>query len=108
MMIPKEKRKSKKKRRECSPISSNSSKKKHRKKDDEYEPRNEITIALDELQDDVFENNQEDHVRHEKIKKSPRKSDKIYIQRKNRFEAVNRGNERKLHESNIDRRLLYD
>ncbi|XP_022913502.2 transmembrane protein 237 [Onthophagus taurus] len=88
LMIPKEKKKSKKKKRENSPI--NSSKKKHRKRDEEYEPKTEITLALEELQDDVFENNIEDFIRHEKVRKSPRKSDKMYIQKKNRFEPANK------------------
>lgn len=86
MMIPKEKRKSKKKKHE-SPMSG---KRKHRKREDEFDMRsNEITLALEELQDDVFENHVDD-CRHEKIKKSPRKSDKVYVQRKNKFELTTR------------------
>lgn len=87
MMIPKEKKKSKKKKREYSPLSSSSGKRKHRKRDEDYEPKNEITLALDELQDDVFENPPDDFLRPERLKKSPRKSDKLYIQRKNKFEV---------------------
>ncbi|KAF5292512.1 hypothetical protein FQR65_LT01658 [Abscondita terminalis] len=90
MMIPKEKRKSKKKKREYSPLSTASGKRKHKKRDDDYEPKNEITLALEELQDDVFENGPDDFIRPERMKKSPRKTDKLYIQRKNRFEATSR------------------
>ena len=90
MMIPKEKKKSKKKKRENSPLSS-SSKRKHRKRDDDHEPKSEITAALEELQDDVFENGVDDAtMRHEKLRKSPKKTDKLYVQKKNKFEVVNR------------------
>lgn len=89
MMIPKEKRKSKKKKRENSPMAS-SGKRKHRKREEEYEAKTDITAALEDLQDDVFENNAEDFIKHEKIRKSPRKSDKLYVQKKNKFEVTNR------------------
>lgn len=90
MMIPKEKRKSKKKKREYSPLSSASGKRKHRKRDEDFEPKNDITLALEELQDDVFENNPDDFLRPERMKRSPRKSDKLYVQRKNKFEISSR------------------
>lgn len=94
MMIPKEKRKTKKKRREGSPMSASSGKRKHRKKEEDFEPRNDITIALEELQDDVFENSIDDYgTRHEKTRKSPRKSDRLYVQKKNKFELSNRENQ---------------
>ncbi|KAK4886885.1 hypothetical protein RN001_003156 [Aquatica leii] len=93
MMIPKEKRKSKKKKREYSPLSSASGKRKHKKRDDDYEPKNEITLALEELQDDVFENGPDDFARPERMKKSPKKSDKLYIQRKNRFEVTSKNDQ---------------
>lgn len=94
MMIPKEKRKTKKKRRECSPISSSTGKRKHKKKEEEYEPRSEIAIALEELQDDVFENNTaEEFNRQEKPRRSPRKSERLYVQKKNKFELTNRENQ---------------
>lgn len=89
MMIPKEKRKSKKKKRENSPIAP-SGKRKHRKRDEEFEAKTDITAALEDLQDDVFENNVEDFIKHEKIRKSPRKSDKLHAQKKNKFEVTNR------------------
>lgn len=93
MMIPKEKRKSKKKKHETSPMSGTGNKRKHKKRDDDYEPRTEITVALEELQDDVFENNIDDlNSKVEKMKKSPRKSDKLYVQRKNKFEVTTRNN----------------
>ncbi|XP_018331204.1 uncharacterized protein LOC108741081 [Agrilus planipennis] len=88
MMIPKEKRKSKKKKREFSPMSTSSGKKKHRKRDEEFEPKTEITLALEELQDDVFENIPEDVAKLDKVRKSPKKSDKIYVQKKNKFEPT--------------------
>lgn len=94
MMIPKEKKKSKKKKRESSP------KRKHKKRDEDFEPRNDITVALEELQDDVFENNEEFN-KVEKIKKSPKKSDKIYVQKKNKFEAVTKP-------SNLNRQSAYE
>ncbi|XP_066154157.1 DNA ligase 1 [Euwallacea fornicatus] len=94
MMIPKEKRKSKKKRREASPSSSNTKRKhKTRTREDEHQPRSEVTLALEELQDDVFENTLEDFGnKAEKMKKSPRRSDKVYVQKKSRFEEVSRHN----------------
>lgn len=50
-----------------------------------------MTLALEELQDDVFENTPEDFGNKiEKMKKSPRRSDKIYVQKKSRFEEVSR------------------
>jgi len=50
-----------------------------------------VTLALEELQDDVFENTPEDFGNKiEKMKKSPRRSDKIYVQKKSRFEEVSR------------------
>ncbi|XP_017779934.1 PREDICTED: uncharacterized protein LOC108565150 [Nicrophorus vespilloides] len=84
MMIPKEKRKSKKKKHESSP--GVSGKRKHRKREDEYETRNEVTMALEDLQDDVFENGNDEFNRNEKVRKSPKKSDKLYVQKKNKFE----------------------
>ncbi|KAF7280774.1 hypothetical protein GWI33_005502 [Rhynchophorus ferrugineus] len=96
MMIPKEKRKSKKKRREISPGSAgNTSKRKHktRNRDDEHQLKNDITLALEELQDDVFENSMEDFGnKNEKTRKSPRRSDKIYVQKKSRFEEASKSN----------------
>lgn len=93
MMIPKEKRKSKKKRHETSPMSASSNKRKHKKRDDDHELKNDITVALEELQDDVFENNHDDFSNKiEKVKKSPRKSDKLYVQRKTKFEVTSRTN----------------
>lgn len=87
MMIPKEKRKSKKKRWDSSPMSS---KRKHKKRDEEYEQRTDIALALEELQDDVFENTAEDYgSRSDKLRKSPKKSDKTFVQKKNKFEQVN-------------------
>ncbi|KAJ3658155.1 hypothetical protein Zmor_009913 [Zophobas morio] len=97
MMIPKEKKKSKKKKRESSP---GTGKRKHKKRDEEFEPRNDITVALEELQDDVFENNEEFN-KVEKVKKSPKKSEKVYVQKKNKFEAVSRPN-------NLNRQSAYD
>lgn len=118
MMIPKEKRKSKKKRREVSPGSAmeNSTKRKHKNRirlvrfffinpnipcaytpndfnfrDEDYQAKSDVTLALEELQDDVFENTPEDFGNKvEKMKKSPRRSDKIYVQKKSRFEEVSR------------------
>lgn len=89
MMIPKEKRKSKKKKRESSPGSSNG-KRKHRKREEEIEPKSEIVVALEELQDDVFESMHDEACRADKIRRSPRRADKLYVQRKNRFELVAR------------------
>ncbi|KAJ8945497.1 hypothetical protein NQ318_017940 [Aromia moschata] len=89
MMIPKEKRKSKKKKRDSSPAASNNSKRKHKKRDEDLELRNDITVALEELQDDVFENSHEDfNNKTERMKKSPRRSDKLYVQKKNKFEVT--------------------
>ncbi|CAH0560271.1 unnamed protein product [Brassicogethes aeneus] len=88
MMIPKERPKRKKKRRETSPANG---KRKHKKRDDDYDLRNDVTIALEDLQDDVFDSNLDElHVKPEKVRKSPRKSDKLYIQRKNKFEYISR------------------
>lgn len=87
MMIPKEKRKSKKKKRESSP---GNGKRKHRRRDEEGEPKGEVAVALDELQDDVFEGTPDDHARGDKMRKSPRKSDKLYVQKKNKFEVASR------------------
>lgn len=87
MMIPKEKRKSKKKKRESSP---GNGKRKHRRREEEQEAKGEIALALDELQDDVFEATCEEYSRQERVKRSPRRSDKVYVQRKNRFEATPR------------------
>ncbi|KAG5870651.1 hypothetical protein JTB14_010569 [Gonioctena quinquepunctata] len=91
MMIPKEKKKSKKKKRDVSPAASNNTKRKHKKREDaEYDLRTEIAVALEELQDDVFENSPElmAGAKSDKMKnKSPRKSDKVYVQKKNRFEV---------------------
>ncbi|RZC36081.1 transcriptional regulator ATRX -like [Asbolus verrucosus] len=98
MMIPREKKKSKKKKRESSPAAG---KRKHKKRDEDYEPRNDVTVALEELQDDVFENNEEFNNKVEKVKKSPRKSDKIYVQKKNKFEAVTKP-------TNLNRQSAYD
>lgn len=45
------------------------------------------------MQDDVFESGQQEELsvpRQEKIRKSPRKSDKMYVQKKNKFESVPR------------------
>ncbi|XP_050295370.1 uncharacterized protein LOC126735429 [Anthonomus grandis grandis] len=94
MMIPKEKKKSKKKRRDLSPGSAgNTTKRKHknRPREEEHQLKTDITLALEELQDDVFENTLEDFGnKAEKMKKSPRGSDKIYVQKKSRFEETNR------------------
>lgn len=87
MMIPKEKRKSKKKKRESSP---SNGKRKHRRREEEQEIKGEVALALDELQDDVFETTVEEYVRQERVKRSPRRADKVYVQRKNRFEATPR------------------
>lgn len=110
-MIPKEKRKNKKKKRENSPQSSTFTKKKHRKHED-YEPKSDITLALEELQDDVFETLPDEYQRPDKIKKSPRRSDKLYVQKKNKFEVVPRPIERGgpgrsiLHGDDSRRRLI--
>lgn len=61
---------------------------KHKKRDEEL--RNDITAALEELQDDVFDNIEDHAMRNERVRKSPRKSDKIYVQKKNKFEAIPR------------------
>ncbi|CAH1174125.1 unnamed protein product [Phaedon cochleariae] len=91
MMIPKEKRKSKKKKqRDNSPIASNTSKRKHKKREEEYDLRTDIAVTLEELQDDVFENSMEFSLKPENMKKSPRKSDKLYVQKKNKFEVTSR------------------
>lgn len=45
---------------------------------------------MDELQDDVFEGTPDDHARGDKVRKSPRKSDKLYVQKKNKFEVTSR------------------
>lgn len=87
IMIPKEKKKNKKKKQRDSSLS-NATKKKHKKKDDEFEVKNDITVTLEDLQDDVFENNDEFNSKTEKTRKSPKKSDKIYVQKKNKFEVV--------------------
>lgn len=88
MMIPKEKPKRRKKKRENSPGCTNG-KRKHKKRDDEYEVKNDITLALEELQDDVFENNHDEiFPKPERIKRSPRRADKVYVQKKNKFEYV--------------------
>lgn len=93
MMIPKEKRKSKKKKRDTSPVAPNNTKRKHKKRDEDYELRNDVTVALEELQDDVFESNHEEpNNKSEKVRKSPRRSDKLYVQKKNKFEAVPKAN----------------
>lgn len=52
--------------------------------------KSELAVALEELQDDVFESTREDYGRPERIKKSPRKSDKVYVQKKNKFELTSR------------------
>lgn len=54
--------------------------------------RNDITAALDELQDDVFDNIEDHAMKSERARKSPRKSDKLYVQKKNKFEVVPRPN----------------
>ncbi|XP_060532414.1 uncharacterized protein LOC132705668 [Cylas formicarius] len=95
MMIPKEKKKTKKKKRDGSPTTSSYSKRKHKTKnrEDDYQLKNDITLALEELQDDVFENAPEEpSFKMDKARKSPRKSDKVYVQKKNKFEAVPRQN----------------
>lgn len=61
---------------------------KHKKRDDDYELRNDITAALEELQDDVFDNIDEHTMRSERARRSPRKSDKLYVQKKNKFEVT--------------------
>lgn len=63
---------------------------KHRKREEDAEPKSEIALALDELQDDVFETTHEEYGRAERVKRSPRRSDKVYVQRKNKFEATPR------------------
>ncbi|XP_048526106.1 uncharacterized protein LOC109535657 isoform X2 [Dendroctonus ponderosae] len=118
MMIPKDKRKSKKKRREVSPgAAGNSTKRKHktRNRDEDHQPNNDVTIALEELQDDVFENAPEDFgTKPEKMKRSPRRTDKIYVQKKSKFEETSRHNNVPLSRqsaqdldslSNLDKRL---
>ncbi|XP_030755063.1 uncharacterized protein LOC115881640 [Sitophilus oryzae] len=96
MMIPKERKKSKKKRREVSPGSAgNTSKRKHktRNREDDHQPKSDVTLALEELQDDVFENAIDDFGnKTEKMRKSPRRSDKIYVQKKSRFEETSKHN----------------
>lgn len=94
MMIPKEKKKSKKKKRESSP-----GKRKHKKRDDDFEPKNDITLALEDLQDDVFETEEVTN-KVDKVRKSPKKSEKIYVQKKNKFEVVNK--------TNLNRQSAYD
>ncbi|KAJ8979192.1 hypothetical protein NQ317_016826 [Molorchus minor] len=59
---------------------------------DEYELRNDVTVALEELQDDVFENGHEELNRPERMKRSPRRSDKLYVQKKNKFEVTPKPN----------------
>ncbi|XP_045480057.1 transmembrane protein 237 [Harmonia axyridis] len=96
IMIPKEKKKSKKKKRDSSsPMTNN--KRKHKKKEEEHEPKNDITIALEELQDDVFENNNEDYHKVKKVKDVPDPSDRLYVQKKNKFEVTNRPSSRAMY-----------
>ncbi|XP_056634583.1 uncharacterized protein LOC130443779 [Diorhabda sublineata] len=97
MMIPKEKKKSKKKRRDVSPANSSNTKRKHKKREEDYDLRNDIAVALEELQDDVFETTPEFNSKPDKMKKSPRKSDKLYIQKKTKFEVTPRSKSALLH-----------
>lgn len=96
MMIPKEKKKSKKKKRDStSPMTNN--KRKHKKKEEEHEPKNDITIALEELHDDVFENNQEDFNRGKKVKEVSDQTERLYVQKKNKFEVASRPSSRAMY-----------
>lgn len=92
-MIPSGKRKTKKsksKSKESSPLPGSSHKKKHRKRD-EHEPKNDITVALEELQDDVFEKDvNEVSYQYEGQLKMPIKSNTVYVQKRNGFEATPR------------------
>lgn len=108
MMIPKERKSKpkKKKHHEVSPILTSDSKRKHRKQRDEHhnyhlETRNDVTIALEDLQDDVFESTivnvggpsvgVDQDQRYQDINKSrrsPRRADKVYVQRKHKFETM--------------------
>nr|CAH7768480.1 unnamed protein product [Callosobruchus chinensis] len=93
MMIPKEKKKSKKKKRETSPAASNNTKRKHKRKEED-ELKNDVAVALDELQDDVFEHDhdQELSTKADRIRRSPRKTDKLFVQKKNKFEVITKPN----------------
>lgn len=90
-MIPNGKKKSKKsKKRESSPLPGTShSKKKHRKRD-EHEPRNDITVALEDLQDDVFEKDPSDIIPYNTQNQKPMKSNTVYVQKKHGFQATPR------------------
>nr|CAI5852355.1 unnamed protein product [Callosobruchus analis] len=111
MMIPKEKKKSKKKKRETSPAASNNTKRKsteikilsatslyfksdgaQRKEEDEL--KNDVAVALDELQDDVFEHDHEQELstKADRVRRSPRKTDKLFVQKKNKFEVITKPN----------------
>lgn len=92
-MIPSGKRKTKKsksKSKESSPLPGSSHKKKHRKRD-EHDPKTDITVALEDLQDDVFEKDPSDvtYQYDAQVKGAP-KSNTIYVQKRNGFEATPR------------------
>ncbi|XP_044748020.1 transmembrane protein 237 [Coccinella septempunctata] len=96
MMIPKEKKKSKKKKRDSSsPMTNN--KRKHKKKEEEQEAKTDITIALEELQDDVFENNHEDLGRGKRVKEVQDPTERLYVQKKNKFEVASRPSSRAMY-----------
>nr|CAH7751614.1 unnamed protein product [Callosobruchus chinensis] len=88
---PKEKKKSKKKKRETSPAASNNT---NHKRKEEDELKNDVAVALDELQDDVFEHDhdQELSTKADRIRRSPRKTDKLFVQKKNKFEVITKPN----------------
>ncbi|KAL3266239.1 hypothetical protein HHI36_010420 [Cryptolaemus montrouzieri] len=100
IMIPKEKKKSKKKKRESNSPMTSSNKKKHRRREEENDSKNDITMALEELQDDVFENciGNEDHNKVRKVREHPDCSERLYIQKKNKFEVSNRPSAKAMYE----------
>lgn len=92
IILPKEKKRSKKKRRDPTSPQAGSSrhKKREHKKREEHDVKNDVTIALEELQDDVFENTHEDYHKATRHKENLDPSDKLYVQKKNKFEVTNR------------------
>lgn len=92
-MIPSGKRKTKKsksKSKESSPLPGSSHKKKHRKRD-EHDAKTDITVALEDLQDDVFDKDPNDVTyQYDAQMKGAPKSNTIYVQKRNGFETAPR------------------
>ncbi|KAK9870358.1 hypothetical protein WA026_006443 [Henosepilachna vigintioctopunctata] len=72
-------------------------KRKHKRREEDHETKNEITIALEELQDDVFERPHEEFHKGKKVRETPDSSDRLYVQKKNKFEVTSRPSSRAMY-----------